>query len=430
MNIGIWGHYHGGNLGDDVVVGLIIDNLRSRIPDACLYGFSMKPADTAIRHGIPSYPILYGLKKPCLPTHQVVRSAAASPPQKQQRWPAKMWLRAIKVLRTVKKSIGKPVMLYRMWKSARLMDAIIVAGSQVLLDEWSVWAHPYTLFKWALLCKVAHTRLILLSIGAGPLTHPLARFFAKVSLNFSTYSSFRDLSSVAVVETLGIRTPQSVFPDLAFAVDGAAVQPERGHRGSRARPIVGISTMAHNDPRYWPKADSRKYHAYLDTIAGFASWLIGRGYDVSLIKSQTVVDARVAEQLSGILESPDAEVVRHRLQNPDTLAVRELMLQIAQCQIVVGARFHCHVLPLVLGIPVLGIAYHPKTTDLMQYMGLADYSLAIADVTLQRLIEYFLRIERHRKQLSADSLARAAECRSRVMKQFDNVCHTLTTTHQ
>jgi polysaccharide pyruvyl transferase WcaK-like protein len=52
--IGVWGHFHGGNIGDDIVVATLIANIRRRLPGHEIYGFSLSPGDTARRHGVPS----------------------------------------------------------------------------------------------------------------------------------------------------------------------------------------------------------------------------------------------------------------------------------------------------------------------------------------------------------------------------------------
>jgi hypothetical protein len=58
MKIGLLDHMGYGNLGDAATQDVVIANIRKRIPNAELVGFSLIPSDTLQRHGIPSYPIL------------------------------------------------------------------------------------------------------------------------------------------------------------------------------------------------------------------------------------------------------------------------------------------------------------------------------------------------------------------------------------
>ena len=46
-----------GNLGDAAVQEAVIANIRKRLPDVRLVGFSLVPDDTTERHGIPCYSI-------------------------------------------------------------------------------------------------------------------------------------------------------------------------------------------------------------------------------------------------------------------------------------------------------------------------------------------------------------------------------------
>ena len=55
--IGILGHVGIENLGDEATVAAVIQNIRLRYPNAEIYGFTSKPADTQKRHKIRSFPI-------------------------------------------------------------------------------------------------------------------------------------------------------------------------------------------------------------------------------------------------------------------------------------------------------------------------------------------------------------------------------------
>src|ERR1700740_3156817 len=57
LKIGLLDHMGYGNLGDAATQDVAIANIRKRLPDAQLIGFSLVPSDTTMRHGIPCYPI-------------------------------------------------------------------------------------------------------------------------------------------------------------------------------------------------------------------------------------------------------------------------------------------------------------------------------------------------------------------------------------
>jgi len=55
--IGLLDHLGGGNLGDDVTLDAVMQNIKRRWPHAVIMGFSLNPSDTQKRHGIQSYAI-------------------------------------------------------------------------------------------------------------------------------------------------------------------------------------------------------------------------------------------------------------------------------------------------------------------------------------------------------------------------------------
>lgn len=443
--IGIWGHYHGNNIGDDIVVATIIENLRRRRPDADLYGFSLDPSDTAQRHDIPSYSLTWGQRNPIRPGSDDKDKGTAPTDNDHDRGSAKLdrggeeksgTLAAESSLRTrIRKRLGKSdipglqyivrriaqgISAYRMWRAVRPLDALVVAGSGPVFDDWGgAWSHPYNLLKWALTAQLARTKFILLSVGAGPVARPLSAFFLRGALHLASYHSFRDPSSIHVVHSLGITRQTPFFPDLAFSLNAAEIDRARQNAVTSERPIVGISTMAYKDPRHWPDPDPAAYRSYIETMSRFASWLMRQGYDVLLLKSHRAADVRVAEDIIGWLAQHGETGEATRVLNPPVDNYRDLLTHIAGCALTVGGRFHCHVLPFLLGKPVIGVAYHPKSIDLMEYMGQTNYGLHIDTVTVAQLIDRFQTLWDQREKEAEKIKERVAICRDVLLDQYD-----------
>src|SRR5713101_5955830 len=62
--IGLLDHMGYGNLGDAAIQEAVIANIKKRLPDARLVGFSFIPDDTIKRHGIPCYPSWWSYPRP------------------------------------------------------------------------------------------------------------------------------------------------------------------------------------------------------------------------------------------------------------------------------------------------------------------------------------------------------------------------------
>ena len=55
--VAVFAHIGRGNLGDEATMAAIIQNVRLRHPCAEIRAFTLNPADTHARHGVPAFPI-------------------------------------------------------------------------------------------------------------------------------------------------------------------------------------------------------------------------------------------------------------------------------------------------------------------------------------------------------------------------------------
>jgi hypothetical protein len=61
------------------------------------------------------------------------------------------------------------VRLGRSFKVLRSLDSLIIAGGGQLCELWrGPWSHPYNVFKFSVLTKLANRKLLFLKVGAQP----------------------------------------------------------------------------------------------------------------------------------------------------------------------------------------------------------------------------------------------------------------------
>ena len=65
---------------------------------------------------------------------------------------------------------------------------------------------------------------------------------------------------------------------------------------------------------------------------------------------------------------------------------------ISQCRLFVGHKTHSQIFSLVAATPLLAIAYHKKTEDFMVQYGLEEYCITDAQISAEKLIELFDKI--------------------------------------
>lgn len=390
--IGLLNHMGFGNLGDDATQVAVIKNIKSRWPSAEIILFSMNPADTSSRHGVPAYPIRTEF---CNRSERHVNEGLAVKAK------VKNFLRKYQVLfqclRAIKTTIvRKPRIVFNevlfLCKSFRIvlsLDLFIVSGGGQLLDSWGgPWKFPYTVFKWTLLAKLSRIQCYFLNVGAGPLVNPLAQWFVRSALALGDYVSFRDGDSRELVQGIGFAGTSQVVADCVYVLDPSP-PPARGVTALQENPVVGLSPMAYCDPRvYWQK-DQAVYDRVIRNVSSFGEWLVRNHYRLSLFSTDIWFDLQTIEDVKALLAGATDGMQAHLVRQEQIAGVNELLSQMHSMDYIVTCRFHGVVFAHLLNKPVIALSHHPKVTTLMNDLGLARYCLDIRELDVNALHETF-----------------------------------------
>jgi polysaccharide pyruvyl transferase WcaK-like protein len=430
--VGLLYHGGGGNLGDDASIEAVIQNIRSRWPDATICGFSMNPGDTQSRHGIQSYPIRSQ-------TWSFGQPFVARPLTLEDRLKSltRSFPLVFKVLSTIKavffrmpRILWKEIFfLSQSFRILRSFDLFIISGGGQFLDSsggpWKFiggpWSFPYTIFKWFLLARLANVRRIILNVGAGPLVHPLSKRFAKYSFSLAEYVSFRDDHSRVLAHQIGFRGQVAVLPDSVYSLSVPAPQPAVAD--PRYQPVVGISPMAYGDPRLSRQHDPAIYESYIQQFASFGGWLADHRHFVKLFCNDIGIDPPAADDVERILanRATDRDRPSGRLQRVHNWTTGELLGNMSTMDYIVTCRFHGIVFAHLLNIPVLAVSHHPKMAGLMDELGLAKYCLDIRSLDAALLADTFMALMENRCDVKNRMAERLARYQRRLTAQFDRL---------
>ena len=403
MNIGIFGHYGNQNLGYEAIIEATIASVLRHFDNPRITCYSVSPEDSAKRHGVPAYPIFPGRENTAGPrggdherviaTKQAPNVAPPSPRgfrALKHNWlfkiPYRILSRCLALFLALRAEIPFLKTSYRRLKT---VDLLIVTGSNQFLDNFGgATGFPLTLLKWTILCKLSGTKIAFVSVGAGPISLPLSKFLIRITIYLADYLSFRDEASRQLVEGNTKNPKGKVFPDLASNLVYSAT--DKAQR-TTTKPRIGINPMPIYDSRYWHETDDRKYRSYVEKMAEFSTRLITDGYPVFFFGTQPK-DYNVINDILPLLPA-DAGGAEGMTLVQDAASVQELMKVICGANIVVATRFHATVLPLVAGIPVLGILYHRKGADLLNKMGQEKYYVMFDDFDVEETYEKFKLLE-------------------------------------
>jgi len=421
--IGLLDHMGGGNLGDDATQAAVISKIKNRWPDADIYGFSLNPDDTRTRHGIPAYAI----RTKTWSLGNDAGNESMGPEQKSwaalRRVPLVFW--PLKAIYTV--LVRAPRALFREFRFLtksldilRSFNLLIINGGGQLTEAWGgPWKFPYTIFKWTLLARMAHVKCIVLNVGAGPLNHPISKYFVRHALLSRDYVSFRDEQSRALACDIGFKGKSDVFPDSAYGLDLTGLP--TGRSGREKSPIVGFAPMAYADPRVDQKSKPGTYADLIRTLGLFGSWLIEHDYSLSLFCSDIGIDPPTIADLALMLREQSGAELAQRITAPRVKSIDDLLRAISLMDYVVTCRFHGVIFAHLLNKPVLALAHHPKVSTLMADLGLQQYCLDIRTCDADALQKTFISLIKNKDEIKSRMAERLACYREQLATQFDTL---------
>ena len=423
MKIALLHHTGGGNLGDEATQEAVIQGIKSRWPRASFIGLTMNPDDTRVRHGISSYPLrcetwTMGYRPDAIP---------ATPRDGAKRRLGKhplaftllriIYTLAIRVPRTIWQEL---ILLIRSYRIVRSLDLLIVNGGGQLTEWGGPWEFTYTVFKWVSLARLLKVRCYFLNIGAGPLTRPLAKFFARRALFSADYVSFRDEESFRLARQIGYTGPAQVYPDSVYGLNVAS----RGYAGQRSgrQPIVAVSPMPYCDPRVFAEKNQSVYDAYIRTLGRFTAHLLRHGCAVALLSGDIGVDPMAVEDLQRALKNEGISAASHPLSAERVDSTQDLLAKLSAVDFVVTSRFHGVVFAHLLNKPVVALSHHPKVAALMDDIGLADYCVRdLRSFDVEQLTHMFQALVDDQDQIRGRMAEQLSAFRGRLAGEFDEL---------
>lgn len=366
--IALFGLFGSGNSGNDGSLQAMLDFLRTARPDAEVTCICADPQRVAETFHIPALRIGR-------------RSSPANHRTLIERLPvARKLLQFAHALRNV-----------------RNFDALVVPGTGVL-DDFSErpWGFPASLLSWCFAARLFGAKVAFVSVGAGPIRHPLSRLLMKSAARMAHYRSYRDLISKTYMQSIGFDARHdAIYPDIAFKL---AAPDLISISSSKAGYItVGVGVMTY----YGWCGDARQgaeiYRSYIARLSRFLIWLLDQGHHVRILTGETSDDQAVADVQRSIASARPQLPPDCLIANPSR-SLQDLMRQIAQTDAVVATRFHNVVCALKLGKPTISIGYAKKNDVLMAEMGLGDFCQHIESFDVDLLVEQFTALLLNRKQ--------------------------------
>lgn len=390
--LGIFGWY---NLGNNCTLQAFLHNTRRYLPEAEITCICPNPANVIEEHRILAMPI------------NILRRQENSKEPKRQS----------KINQILSRLIAEPSSWIKAYKHLRETDMLVMTGTG-MLDDGGIGPLrlPYDLFRWTLIAKFCGTKVYFTSVGAGPIFHPLSRWFIKRALALATYRSYRNTFSKDYLQQIGCNVRDDpIYPDLAFSLPEKMFEVSDPNR--HEQPVVGIGLMS----KFYtlPMNGETIYPAYISEIVNFTSWLFTQGYRVRLLVGDTYDDRRAVEDVQAGIKHQGARCDARQLIIESICSNEDLIRQLAATDIVIATRFHNIIMALMLEKPVISISYHPKNDALLTEVGLGELCQPIEHIDGERLIEQFNVIVENFDSIKGQIKLKIDRFRQELDQQYD-----------
>ena len=374
--IGIFGNFGIPNFGNDATLQSMLLFLRQTQPDAELVCVCANPEKAQRDHQIAALP----MNRPGPPILKKLSN----------------WVYAIETMRT--------------------LDMLIIPGTGILGDYCqSPFGMPYVIFRWCLAARLCRKNIALVSVGAGPLHHPITKWFVKSVVSMARYRSYRNNFSKEFLTGLGMNTESDpVYPDLVFRLPTPPSPVAQSGDGDGTTVCVGV--MSYNGWLGHLRTDDSIYEEYLRKITEFVLWLLDGGNKVRILVGEAA-DQKVVEQLRGAILIERPSLPEGRLNTDVAHSSHELMRQMADADIVISSRFHNLIFAMMQGKLTISTGYAEYFAELMADMGMGAFCQHSGQIKTETLIAQFTELMSNRNHYEAITRDAVSAARKRLADQ-------------
>jgi polysaccharide pyruvyl transferase WcaK-like protein len=249
---------------------------------------------------------------------------------------------------------------HRMWKALKGVSIFIFGGGTLFHAGKGMPVNLLLLLSVVCMARLRGAQVYALGVGVSPLASVLPAFLMSGILLLSRDFAVRDESSLANCRKIPASSKIRLTADLVFSLETAG----RNNIPKSSR-IIGV-TLAASD--IGGSAD--KHDMALRELARALNTLILSGWEIQFLSFQELAysktrisDSSLADKLTSLgLASPIN--VRRISSDPGTMEG-----QIADIGMVVGMRFHAHVLAALTHKPFVGFGRDHKVQNLCKVYG-------------------------------------------------------------
>ena len=394
--VALYGNFGCGNLGNECTLAAAHVGLAGQMPDAEFFAIGADPAELSRLHGIEAAAIdQFG---------RAVRDETGG---------AADWL----LVRLTKRLFNELREFRRARRALRGSNALLVVGTGILEDDTGALGWFISLLRWVVVARVSRCKVAFVSIGAGPVRPGLPSRLVRLQLRLAHYVSYRDEHGRDWMSRIGVNVnDHAVMPDLAFALNRPALPSGTPHDSagrSVALGVMEIESLSH------ARITGTTQRRYVARLVELVSAIVQSGERVEIVYGDKAHDLSLAEELLDRCRRRLGDLPAERLAFRRAETYQALLDVLVDQDLVIASRFHNLILGLLLGKPVIAMAYHEQHRDLMTQFGLDEFVHDLLDFDPKQLTGQAMELLSASPALEQRIADRVEEYRRRLNAQFE-----------
>ncbi len=328
----IWGYYGAGNLGDDLMLEILINRIRGKDP-AC--SITVKALD--------------GLKLP-----------KTVMPMELDRWLSKS---------RKKLYFNVPPAMAGVVSHVKSCDALIIGGGTIFTDKGNGVQALKMLEKAAWLAKVLRKKIFVVGAGIDNLGQAGEKSFESI-LAKADYACFRDKKSYEIAKRL-CKNPEKIVlgADLLYLEKESITTI---HRKKEETLISAIDYFGRLQP------DAIKREKLKERLKELALSIVSNEGKITLVSMQKGTGEKDYEYIKEIMDEikkaapkklVDIQMV-HLENKKDAVEI------FGKAKSVIGMRYHALVLASIFGVPFIGIDHESKIGEICREFGMPSIDIS------------------------------------------------------
>lgn len=294
------------------------------------------------------------------------------------------------------KNLGWP--LYRAMTNTEL----VLVTDNILFDR--KFNNPFvnnlkSIALFSSFCKKKGIPIVLYNSSIGPIDHQVGKEALQKVLDCCPLVITRDGQTKELIENLELRHPEIVVhADCALNTQlpsearlNEIIEKEDLFKGKNG--TIGLNVNAYIDS--WSQKGTLNRHDFCKIIAGTADSLIER-LDVDVLFTVTqIMDMKITLECMELMQKKD----RARVVGNKDYTYQELAGLLSKVDVHAGLRTHTLIFCAAVGTPMISINAYPKSAGFLNTVGMGDWTIDFADLSVEALAKIMERAWHDREML-------------------------------